>query len=210
MAISVNPLTHVISIPRTDLTLDSGTLYTYNTNTFRLALKSWEASIEGIPHPKTHLHNTEITIAGVTYARTIEVIAPYTVTFEDGQYSVILEGSNNNIWDVGGGILNQNQVQVIPTNSVGLQVVSTGSGLASDERTKLMSLPDEEDIWDEAVETGYSAKQVMRLVAAALAGKVSGAGTTNIIFRDLGDSTDRIDATVDENGNRSAVTTDVS
>lgn len=43
-----------------------------------------------------------------------------------------LEGSNNNIWDVENGILNQNQVQVIPTNSAGLIV---GSGGGSDAVT---------------------------------------------------------------------------
>jgi len=128
MAFSVNPLTYKISIPKTDLTLVSGTLYTYDTDTFRLALKAWEASVEGIVHQKTHNHNTEVTIAGVVYARAIAILSPYSIEFEDGQYSVKLTGSNNDIWDIQSGILVQNQVQVIPTNAAGLIVTAGGGG----------------------------------------------------------------------------------
>lgn len=135
MTISVDPLTHTIHIPQSYLTLVSGTLYTMDTDQFRLDLKSWEDSEEGMPQLKTHDHNTEVTIAGVTYARSIKILAPYSITFENGQYSVRLEGSNNNIWDIGGGILNQNQVQVIPTNAAGLIV--SGSGVTQQDKTDI-------------------------------------------------------------------------
>jgi hypothetical protein len=93
-----------------------------------------------MPFADTHRHNTQVTIAGITYARTIEIINGYSITFEDGQYSVRLAGSNNNFFDVENGILNQNQVQVIANNSAGLQIVSTGSGLSTEEHDKLMGL----------------------------------------------------------------------
>lgn len=128
---TVDPVTYVISIPKSSLTLVSGTLYALDTNTFRLALKAWEASEEGVIHPKTHDHNTEVTVVGVTYARTIVILPPYSVEFEDDQYTVILTGSNNNIFDVANGILVQNQVQVIPTNAAGLiTTVAGGSDLS--------------------------------------------------------------------------------
>ena len=60
------------------------------------------------------------------------------------------------------------------------------------------------------IENGLTLRQALRLLSAALAGKVSGAGTSTITFRDVGDTKDRIVATVDSNGNREAVTTDVS
>ena len=60
------------------------------------------------------------------------------------------------------------------------------------------------------IETGYSLQQSLRLVLSALAGKVSGGGTTTISIRDLNDTVDRIVATVDTNGNRTAVTKDVT
>ena len=60
------------------------------------------------------------------------------------------------------------------------------------------------------VEPGVTLKQAMRLITAALAGKLSGAGTGTVTIRDVNDTTDRIVATVDSNGNRSVVTLDPS
>lgn len=54
----------------------------------------------------------------------------------------------------------------------------------------------------------YNLQAMMRIMFAALAGKVSGGSTTTISFRDSADTKDRIVATVDANGNRSAMTLD--
>ena len=118
MALSIDWLNKIIFVPKSDLTFIGGTLYQIDTNDFRLELKAIEASEDGMPHLDTHRHNTEITIAGDIYARAIEIINGYTVTFEDGQYAVKLVGSNNNIHDE--GIINRNQVSLVPTNSAGL------------------------------------------------------------------------------------------
>lgn len=69
-----------------------------------------------------------------------------------------------------------------------------------------------DDILDEAagIETGLTVRQGLRLMAAALYGKLSGADTVSIAIRDTGDNKDRITATVDADGNRSAVTLDAS
>ena len=64
-------------------------------------------------------------------------------------------------------------------------------------------------VWAQALEAGYTAEQMMRVMAAALAGEVSGAGTATVTIRDIGDTTDRIVASVDGSGNRTAVTLDV-
>lgn len=60
------------------------------------------------------------------------------------------------------------------------------------------------------VESGLTVRQALRLISSALAGKVSGAGGSTIVFRDVNDTKNRITATVDGNGNRTAVTRDVS
>lgn len=146
MALSVNPLTWVITIPQVDLTLISGTIYSLDTDTFRLALKAWEYSEEGIVQLVTHVHNTEVTVAGTTFARSVEVLDPYSITFEDGQYTVILQGSNNNIFDVAAGILNQNQVQIVSTNSAGLIV--SGSGVTAQDKLDIADA-----VWDEDITT---------------------------------------------------------
>jgi hypothetical protein len=60
------------------------------------------------------------------------------------------------------------------------------------------------------VETGLTPRQWFRLAASALFGKASGLATTSAVYRDFGDSKNRITATVDADGNRTAVTTDAT
>jgi hypothetical protein len=57
------------------------------------------------------------------------------------------------------------------------------------------------------VETGLTLRQALRLVTAATAGKISGGGTATITIRNaVADGADRIVATVDTDGNRTAIT----
>lgn len=129
MAISVHWPTQVINIPKADLTFVSGVLYELNVNILRLALKALEDDEVGQAWPTTHNHNTEITLSGVTYARSVEIINGYTVRFEDGQYVVKCAGANHNLADV----KVPNQVSIIIGNSAGLVVISGGgsSGTAT-------------------------------------------------------------------------------
>ena len=128
MPISIDKLTNIISIPQSDLTNVTGTIYSLDTNAFRLELNAVLASEEFMPCIDANRHNTEVTVAGVTYARVIEIINGYSIEFTpDAQWTVIIEGSNNNLFDVENGILQQNQVQVISTNSAGL-IVAPGGG----------------------------------------------------------------------------------
>ena len=66
------------------------------------------------------------------------------------------------------------------------------------------------DIWDltNGVEASLTPREALRLIVAASAGKLAGADGTQISIRDINDTKDRIVATVDEHGNRTAVTTD--
>ena len=116
MPITIDWATGVISVPQSYLTLVSGSLYEFDTEQARLDICDLEAGEEGIVFDVTHVHNTEVTISGVTFARLIEFINGYTFTFEDGQYRVRLAGSNNNITDVA----NLNQVSLLQQNSTGL------------------------------------------------------------------------------------------
>jgi len=61
-------------------------------------------------------------------------------------------------------------------------------------------------VWSSVMETGYTALQGMRLMMSALLGKASGLSGTTATFRDVNDTTNRIVATVDASGDRSAVT----
>lgn len=118
-SISVNWATKVIFVPRTYLTLIQPyptEIRELNLNNFRLILKSLEDDEDGISYLQTHIHNTEVLLGGIVYARVIEIINDYTITFEDGQYAVNLVGANSNVGDR----VNLNQVSVRSANSAGL------------------------------------------------------------------------------------------
>lgn len=123
MAISIDWPTGVITVPRADLTfvgvdpISGRDLYEHDTEAFREELLSREDDFDGIAWPKTHIHNTEVTLSGVVYVRTIQIIPPYSVEYEDGNYAVSLIGSNNNIADV--AVINS--VSVRPNNTAGNQ-----------------------------------------------------------------------------------------
>lgn len=67
-----------------------------------------------------------------------------------------------------------------------------------------------ETLDNQDIEVGFSLRQILRLIAAATSGILSGAGTSTITIRDINDTKDRIVATVDSNGNRTSITKDVT
>lgn len=157
MAVSVDYSGAVLRIvvPQADLTLISGSLYELDTDWFFDQVKALEAATNGIVFQNAIDHNPEYTIAGVTYARKIEIMnstntnpvfgAPNTDEYEvffspDTTYSVRLAGSNNNIFDIQNAILANTVTQVIPQNSAGLIVVSSGSGLSAAQATQLVEI----------------------------------------------------------------------
>lgn len=119
MPISITYIDRVIFIPIDYLELVSTfptPKYTMDLTQFRNDLKDTEDGESGIVNPDTHKHNTIVTLSGITFARLIEIINNYTITFEDGQYTVTLTGANSNIAD----FVNDNQVSVRSANSAGL------------------------------------------------------------------------------------------
>jgi len=150
MSITIDWGTKTIHVPKADMTLLQAVpfeVYELNINTFRLVLKSLEDTDDGMAFDRTHKHNTEVNLAGVNYARIVEIINGYTITFEDGQYRVNAIGANSNIADV----VNLNQVSISTSNSAGLFVSNpltpqeiwshnisgiTGPGAAADEVKK--------------------------------------------------------------------------
>lgn len=119
MATSVNWITGVITVQRADMALIQ-TLPTeirqLDLNSFHLELRDLEDDVDGRPWTRTHTHNTTVVVGGVSLARVIEILEPYTITFEDGQYAVNLVGANSNVGDR----INVNQVSVRSANSAGL------------------------------------------------------------------------------------------
>jgi hypothetical protein len=118
MAATVDWGTRVITVYQADLTFISGVSYSLDTAAFLRELRTLSASELGAPQPQILKHNTEVVLDGIAYARIIEIINGYTITFEETgtPYKVFLTGSNNNILTV----TNLGTVQVAPSNSAGL------------------------------------------------------------------------------------------
>lgn len=100
---------------------------------------------------------------------------------------------------------------------------ASGLGLASGSSVESITGTSASTIWEyenrtitsasailnTLVEGAYTVEDVLKIMVAVLAGKSSGGGSTEITFRDLSDSLDRIVATVDVSGNRSSVILDL-
>ena len=111
--------TKVIYVEKTDMTLVQSNpvpIYDLDLDWFRLTLLDLQDDVAGRPWQKTFIHETETTFGGLTYARKIQILDPYSVTFEDGQYAVNLVGANSNVADK----TNVNQVSIRPQNSAGM------------------------------------------------------------------------------------------
>lgn len=208
MTISIDWQTKIISVPKADMTQvqsDPFEVRELNLSWFRLQLKDLEDSPEGMPFLDTHRHNTEVTLGGITFARVIEIINGYTVTFEDGEYAVNLVGANSNVGDM----TNLNNVSVRTQNSAGL-IVSD-----SVDMNALLAAVGVAIMDDQSVESGLSMRNTQRLLLAALAGKLSGAepGSTLVSIKNAkvgGGTKNRIVAVVDEYGNRTELTFDLT
>jgi len=140
MAVSIEWGTGVISVEQSDLTLVSGAFYEYDLETFRDDLKTLEASEDGIVFPDTHVHNTEVTLGTTTFARIIEIVNGYTITFEDGVYVIDLINANSNIVEN----TNLNSVSLRANNSAGL-IVAASSVTVDDVWTRVIGMSTAEE-----------------------------------------------------------------
>lgn len=139
MAITIDWNTKIISVPQSDLTLISPNIYELDVDWFRLQLKTIEDSEEGMVFPDTHEHVQESVLSGVTYARQVKIINGYTVTFEDGPYTIRCVGANHNLGDV----KNVNQVSLIIGNSGGLIVTSSSGGSSGPTASQIAT-----EVWE--------------------------------------------------------------
>lgn len=124
MAINILWATREIFVPRADMLLLQTTpveIRQLDLNELRARLRDLEDDEEGIAFPVTHRYAQPTPIGGVTLAPVIEILEPYTVTFEDGQYAVNVVGGNTNIADR----VNINQVSIRTSNSAGLQELTS-------------------------------------------------------------------------------------
>lgn len=187
MPVTVDWPNAVINVPQSYLTSLGGGKYELDVNQFRLDLRDLEDDVQGMAWPPTHDHTTTKTLGGVTFARSVEILSPYTVTFEDGQYTVVATGANHNIADV----KNNNQVSLITQNSAGLIVYDTGGG-AFPTVGQIAAA-----VWQYVIENGKAAEWMMRcLVAEALGNGTVPDGDGTYQFMSLDGLKARIEGTI--------------
>lgn len=202
MAISVTWGTKVINVPQDYLTPLGGSVYSLNLEVFRTDILDLMDDEQGIAHPDTHIHNVEVTLGGITLARTIEFINGYTVTFEDGQYAVEAKGANTNIADV----MNLNQVSLRTFNSAGLIVHAVGSGLTTEEHNKLLATANEDggrlEVVDDNIVNVLSDSSFIKDIEGGKWQIIPGA-TTYMVFYKADNTTEiaRFIITMDGDGN---------
>jgi hypothetical protein len=139
MALTIDPALKRVTIPQSDLTFVSGTLYSFDTEQFMRDLNALLDDEDYIWMDTAFNHNTEQTILGTTYARSITMINGWSITFENVGMTVQYGGSNNDLFDSENGILiNQPLVNVVGNNAAGLVV--TGSALTGDQSTQLQEI----------------------------------------------------------------------
>ena len=78
-------------------------------------------------------------------------------------------------------------------------VILKAAGLNADAVDKII---------DEVIEGTVTLRQLLRIALAVLAGKTTGGGTVTVNFRNVADTKNRVIATVDADGNRTAITLD--
>ena len=183
------------------------------------AIRTAEATEVGVGYDKiADASGKESRGGGITSGITVKLLN-WQLHFWPGDYTATISGGN-----LVGGVSNDTVaysagVQVIMLQAIDSTIVtvSTGSGLSTEEHDALMAVPAASQNADalldrsNAIETGLTLRGALRLLAAALAGKLSGAATDTVIIKNavVGNKA-RITATVDADGNRTAVTTDVS
>jgi hypothetical protein len=160
---------------------------------FHGLLRDIECSQAGILYPAIHTYK-EVQLGGGAIFPAVSFINGWSLQFPEGNWYI----SGGNLAAIINPVAN---CYVMQTQSAAFAVSSALGGSTG---------PTAEDIWNHAVEGQYTATEILRLMAAVLAGKVSGADTSTIKFRDLEDTKDRIIAETDSAGNRTSVIKDVS
>jgi len=170
----------------------------------------YKSSIEG---PMTVLDDTSINkcwVAPTAIASTVTIDfnnldkAVYISQWEQGKIKVINMAAGSTVHMAGtGGVLIVDascNASAEVANGGSIKLINNSSATPSSAGTVA------DQVWSNKIEGTFTSAEVLRIMSAALAGKASGLDSAAPVFRDINDTVDRITATTDSNGNRTAVT----
>lgn len=152
MAYSVNWLTKVVTVPKSDLTQVSEGIFDLNVNDFWSAIHDIQDG-EGMPYLDIMASNAATSFG----PRGVLIVNGYRIEFEDGSYQVNLIGANSDIE------INRVQNNVSITNKTinGLDASSIGAA-----------------VWSYIIEAGTTAQEYAQIDLAAASSGGSGGGLT--------------------------------
>jgi len=160
----------------------------YNTQT---------AQTDGNGFPKVDLVDiagSAVSTSGAQLGVNLVDIAGSAVSTSSPQLGV-------NLVDIAGSSVSTSSAQL------GVNAVNIAGQAATLDANNLLKVDVEDVNGSATIESGINLLEALRYVAAALAGQLSGAATTTITIKAINNSgTTRITATVDANGDRSAIT----
>lgn len=114
-----------------------------------------------------------------------------------------LVGNTIMTWITGAYTLSELATIALGTAGDGLTALPSNTALANAIADALLDRAS-------GIESSYTLRQALRLILAASAGKISGATSATLAIRDINDTKDRITASLDQLGNRTAITTNVT
>lgn len=136
---SVDWANSVVTILQSYMTDQGGGVYELDIDQLRLDLSEVLASSVGIVFDDIHFHATEQIISGITFARGIIFLPPYTFTISpDGGYIVTCTGANHNLQD---RYNNTTGPTLLPNLSAGLiREAAASGGLTAEEQAALFKI----------------------------------------------------------------------
>lgn len=179
--------------------------------TFWAYYTAWDTALEVGKTGDKAAHTIKISKDGAApVTATNNQHATNHVELANGEYALLVtatEATADTINVLGASVTASIVIMPFRTALLRLPNVDPGAGVGLTTFTSV-----DEAILDaaDAIETSLTVRQALRLIAAACAGKVSGMASNAPVFRNVGDTKNRITATTDANGNRTAITTDAT
>ena len=180
--------------------LPTGTLYVNGTS---------NAAVVTVTNITTGVYKAALTLPSLTagdvvslrIAATVNAIAGEGVVWQEVADTERVSDLTDEVIGTGAGL-----TALGDTRLANLDAAVSGRAVAGEAAAAVAGLSTFAPATDE-VETGITWAEWAKALGAVLAGVASGGGTTTVVFKALGNAgTTRVTATVDANGNRSAVT----
>lgn len=170
---------------------------------FHATLRDFEDDPSGVIHPVTHAWKA-LDLGGGAFFYQADLVNGYQLKFPTAGNYVINGNLNGAIVPVAGVYVERKTSAAFITTAVGGSG-PTAADIAAAVLAAAQAAPIQATSQARVLEGALTEAEAQRVILAALAGKVTMAGT-NIKFKSTDGLTDRIDGTVDNLGNRTAVT----